>query len=365
MDPRKAKRIGILTGGGDCPGINAVIRAVVKTAIIKFRMEVVGYLDGFWGLIHNKHRRLAFDDVSGILTLGGTILGTSNRANPFRHPREGPEGLSFEDVSDRVMENYRAQKLDALVVIGGDGSLSIAQGLFQKGMDVVGVPKTIDNDLSETDVTFGYATAVSNATEAIDKIHTTAQSHHRVMLVETMGRYAGWIALAAGVASGGDVILIPEIPYDLAVVSERVLERSGKGKRFSIVVVAEGARPKGGQPVVDRLVEDSTDPWRLGGVCRKLALDIEEKTGLECRVTILGHLQRGGSPVPTDRILATLFGCAAMDLVAERRFGHMVALKNGRVRPVKIAEAVAKQKLVPPDHPLILSTKALGVCFGE
>jgi phosphofructokinase-like protein len=365
MGQTKARRIGILTGGGDCPGINAVIRAVAKTAIMKFGMEVVGYLDGFWGLIHDKHRSLTFDDVSGILTLGGTILGTSNRANPFRNPREGPEGLTFEDVSDRVMEHYRKQKLGALVVIGGDGSLSIALGLFEKGMPVVGVPKTIDNDLSETDVTFGYATAVYNATEAIDKIHTTAQSHHRVMLVETMGRYAGWIALAAGVASGGDVILIPEIPYDLEVVSEKVRERSRKGKRFSIVVVAEGATPKGGGPIIDRVVEDSTDPWRLGGIGRKLAVDIEGKTGLECRVTVLGHLQRGGSPVPSDRILATQFGYEAVRLVVEGRFGHMVALKDSLVVPVEIAKAVAKQKLVPPDHPLILSTKALGVCFGE
>ena len=361
----KPKRIAILTGGGDCPGINAVIRAVAKTAIMKYGMEVIGYRDGFWGLIHDKHRCLDVEDVSGILTLGGTILGTSNRANPFRHPQKGPQGLSFQDVSDQVMENYGKQKLDALVVIGGDGSLSIAQGLCQKGMNVVGVPKTIDNDLCETDVTFGYATAVFNATEAIDKIHSTAQSHHRVMLVETMGRYAGWIALAAGVASGGDVILIPEMPYDLEVISQKVCERSRKGKRFSIVVVAEGAKPRGGEMVVDRVIEESTDPWRLGGISRNLAVDIEKETGQECRVTVLGHLQRGGTPVPSDRILATRFGCAAADLVAEGRFGLMVALKNNRIVPVELDKAVAKQKLVPPDHPLILANKAIGVCFGD
>jgi phosphofructokinase-like protein len=365
MVRREPGRIGILTGGGDCPGINAVIRAVTKTAIMKHRMEVVGYLDGFWGLIHDRHRRLDFDQVSGILTLGGTILGTSNKANPFRHPQEGPGGMSLEDVSGQVMENYRKEKLDALVVIGGDGSLSIAQRLHQKGMEVVGVPKTIDNDLSETDITFGYATAVFNATEAIDKIHTTAQSHHRVMVVETMGRYAGWIALAAGVASGGDIILLPEIPYDLDVICEKVIERSQKGRRFSIVVVAEGAKPKGGKPVVDRVIEDSTDPWRLGGIGRKLAMDIEEKTSLESRVTVLGHLQRGGSPVPSDRILATRFGCAAVNLVVERRFGQMVALQQGRILPVELAKAVAKQKLVPRDHPLIMATKSIGVSFGE
>jgi 6-phosphofructokinase 1 len=342
-----------------------VIRAVIKTAIMKYKIEVVGYRDGFWGLIHDKHRHLDFDDASGILTQGGTILGTSNRANPFRHPREGPEGLTFEDVSDRVLENYRKQKLDALVVIGGDGSLSIAQRLYEKGMEVVGVPKTIDNDLSETDVTFGYATAVFNATEAIDKIHTTAQSHHRVMVVETMGRYAGWIALAAGVASGGDIILLPEIPYDLDVICEKVCSRSRKGRRFSIVVVAEGAKPKGGKPVVDRVIEDCTDPWRLGGIGRKLAMDIEKKTDQESRVTVLGHLQRGGSPVPSDRILATRLGCSAMDLVVEARFGHMVALQKGRILPVELAKAVAKQKLVPPDHPLIMATKSIGVSFGE
>lgn len=365
VNQKKTKRIGVLTGGGDCPGINAVIRAVTKTAIMKYGMEVVGYLDGFWGLIHDKHRLLSYDDVSGILTLGGTILGASNRADPFRLPQKDSDGLGFQDVSDQVMENYRKQGLAALIVIGGDGSLSIAQGLFEKGMEVVGVPKTIDNDLSETDVTFGYASAVFNATEAIDKIHTTAQSHHRVMLVETMGRYAGWIALAAGVASGGDVILIPEIPYDLEVVCQKVIERSKKGKRFSIIVVAEGAKPRGGELVVDRIVEESTDPWRLGGVCRKLALAIEEKTGLECRVTVLGHLQRGGSPVPCDRILATRLGCAAVDFVMKRRFGDMVALKGNRILSVKIAKAVAKQKLVPLNHPLIVATKAMGICFGE
>ena len=359
------ERIGILTGGGDCPGINAVIRAVSKTAMVKYGLEVVGFKDGFWGLIHNQCRTLSYDDVSGILTLGGTILGTSNRANPFREAREGPEGMVFEDVSDRVMEHFQNNLLRALVVIGGDGSLSIAQGLFEKGMPVVGVPKTIDNDLSGTDVTFGFATAVANATEAIDKIHTTAQSHHRVMVVETMGRYAGWIALAAGVASGGDVILIPEIPYDLDVIARRVEDRSRRGKRFSIAVVAEGAKPRGGGVVVDRVVEESTDPWRLGGVGRKLALDLEKKTGLECRVTVLGHVQRGGSPVAADRILATQFGCAAADLAAAGEFGKMVALKGNQVVSVEIAGAVARQKLVPSDHPLITANKALGVCFGD
>jgi phosphofructokinase-like protein len=357
--------IGILTGGGDCPGINAVIRAVSKTAMVKYGLEVVGFLDGFWGLIHNQRRVLSYDDVSGVLTLGGTILGTSNRANPFREAREGPDGLIFEDVSDRTMEHFNRNELQALIVIGGDGSLSIAQGLFEKGMPVVGVPKTIDNDLSETDVTFGFATAVANAAEAIDKIHTTAQSHHRVMLVETMGRYAGWIALAAGVASGGDVILIPEIPYDLDVIARRVQERSRRGKRFSIVVVAEGAKPRGGEVVVDRVVEESTDPWRLGGVGRKLAMDLEKTTGLECRVTVLGHVQRGGSPVAADRILATQFGCTAADLAVAGDFGKMVALRGSRVVSVDIARAVARQKLVPPDHPLIVTNKAIGVCFGD
>jgi 6-phosphofructokinase 1 len=365
MSAKDPDRIGVLTGGGDCPGINAVIRAVSKTAMVKYGLQVVGFVDGFWGLIHNQRRILSYDDVSGILTLGGTILGTSNRANPFREARQGPQGLIFEDVSDQVMKHFRDNRLKALVVIGGDGSLSIAQGLFEKGMPVVGVPKTIDNDLSGTDVTFGFATAVSNATEAIDKIHTTAQSHHRVMVVETMGRYAGWIALAAGVASGGDVILIPEIPYDLDVIARRVQERSRRGKRFSIVVVAEGAKPRGGEEVVDRVIEESTDPWRLGGIGRKLALDLEKMTGLECRVTVLGHLQRGGSPVAADRILATQFGCAAADLAATGEFGKMVALRGSRVVSVDIASAVAQQKLVPIDHPLIVANKALGVCFGD
>jgi len=358
------RRIGILTGGGDCPGLNAVIRAVAKTAMNVHGIEVFGIRDAFRGFVEGDGYPLHYHDVSGILTQGGTILGTSNKHNPFRFPVErGGKGV-FRDMTRALLANARKWKLDACVLIGGDGTMNIGTRLARLGLPIVGVPKTIDNDLAETDVTFGYDTAVACVTDAIDRIHSTAMSHHRVMVIETMGRYAGWIALKAGVAGGGDIILIPEIPYDLRKVVRKVAERSRTGRRFSIVVVAEGARPRKGAMTVERVLTDSHDPIRLGGVGAKVAQEIEQASGLEARYTILGHLQRGGTPTAYDRALATRFGHHAMELVAAGRFGRMVCLKGERVTSVPVARAVAKLKLVPRSHPLIKAAQALGVSFG-
>jgi phosphofructokinase-like protein len=359
-----AKRIAVLTAGGDCPGINAVIRAVVKTATNDYGMQVVGIEDGFLGLIEGRWHDLTYDQVSGILTLGGTILGTSNKDNPFKYPTGEKDGAPvFSDVSDRVIRNFERIGADMLIGIGGDGTLHICNELAEKGLPVIGIPKTIDNDVDCTDYTFGFDSAASTATEAIDKIHTTAQSHHRVMVVEVMGRYVGWLALYAGVGGGGDIILIPEIPSDLEVVCRRVVERSKRGRRFSIVVAAEGATAGGGE-VVRKIVEDSTDPVRLGGIADVVAGEIERRTGLETRVTVLGHLQRGGTPTVFDRVLATRFGSKAAELAEEMRHGVMVALRCEDIVTVPIADAIARLKKVPPDHHLVKCAVSVGTSFG-
>jgi phosphofructokinase-like protein len=302
---KKIKRVGLLTGGGDCPGLNAVIRAVTKSLILRHEIEVFGFEDGYDGLLASRYRPLSYDMVSGILQSGGTILGTSNKADPFNYPIAINGKSVRRDLSDEAYKNFNDIGLDALICIGGDGTMAIAKRLIQKGMPIVGVPKTIDNDIQGTDITFGHNTAVTIAAEAIDRIHTTAQSHHRVMLVEVMGRYAGWLTLNAGLASGADIILIPEIDYDFDCICRIVQGRSKKGRRFSIIAVAEGAKPRGGERVISRIVSDSPDKIRLGGIAIKLGNQIEDATGLETRATILGHLQRGGSPTPFDRILAT------------------------------------------------------------
>ncbi len=358
-------RIGILTGGGDCPGINAVIRAVAKKAILHYGLEVIGIEDGYDGAIHNRHRKLAFSDVSGIITQGGTILGTSNTANPYRHGVKKNGKLEFEDVSAKTVENIRNLDIDCLVCIGGDGTLTIASQLMQDGVPIIGIPKTIDNDLRGTDTTFGFDTAVFVATEGIDRLHSTAQSHHRVMLVEVMGRNAGWIALHAGVAGGGDIILIPEIPYDINVIVEKVKERSRTGKRFSIIVVSEGARAKGGNVVVQRVVKESTDPIRYGGVGFVLGSEIEALSGIETRTVVLGHLQRGGVPTPYDRVLATRLGTRAVDLVQSGTFGYMVGIKCNSLVDVPLEEVAKGQRTVPPDDPLIQAARDVGTCLGD
>jgi len=358
------KRIGILTGGGDCPGLNAVIRGVAKACMRKFGIKVVGIEDGFAGLVQRKVIDLTWERASGILTQGGTILGTTNRANPFAWPADPDRPEITEDRSDQVVDYIHELGLDTLVCIGGDGTQTIAHKLGKKGIQVVGVPKTIDNDIEGTDITFGFDSAVTTATEAIDKIHSTAMSHHRVMVVELMGRYAGWLALHAGIAGGGDVILIPEIPYDINAVCSLAVERSKKGKRFSIIVVAEGARPQNGEPVIRRRVKGSPDPIRLGGIGQKVAHDIEEKTDLESRVTVLGHLQRGGTPTPFDRVLATRFGVKAAELCYDGVSGVMVALRGSEIIGIPLADVSEKNRRVAPDHPLIEAANGVGVCMG-
>ncbi|OGX03438.1 MAG: 6-phosphofructokinase [Omnitrophica bacterium RIFCSPLOWO2_12_FULL_50_11] len=361
-----SKRIGILTAGGDCPGLNAVIRAVAKSAF-GFGWEVVGFEDGFQGVVENRFRWLENEDVSGILTHGGTILGTSNVANPFRYPVgvRGKPPARFRDESEKVVACIRELGLAALVCIGGDGTLSIGAQLLRKKVPVVGVPKTIDNDLSGTDFTFGFDTAVTCATDAVDRLHTTAASHHRVMVLEVMGRYAGWIALYSGMAGGADVILIPEIPFRINAIASCVRERNQRGKRFSIVVVGEGAKPKGGKMVVKRRVQSSTDPIRLGGIGYVVGNGIEHATGIETRVSVLGHIQRGGSPTARDRNLGTLFGNKAVELIREGKIGYMAALRGSEIVSVPIGEAVRKLKLVPKNHPLIRAARAIGISFGD
>jgi 6-phosphofructokinase 1 len=361
---KEIHRIGVLTAGGDCPGLNAVIRAVTKSALGQYHLEVMGIEDGFLGLIENRMKPLDNEAVSNILTVGGTILGTNNKTDPKRFPVEVNGILEYRDVTGRCLENIACNKLDALVVIGGDGSMSVTSGLVRAGINCIGVPKTIDNDLFGTDVTFGFATAVSIATDALDRVHTTAASHHRAIIVEVMGRNAGWIALHSGMASGADVILVPEIPYNIEIVNEYVKGRSQRGKRFSIICVSEGARPAGGEQVVNRVDPTSADPIRLGGIGQKVAGDIEGATGIETRAITLGHVQRGGTPVAEDRVLATEFGSKAIELLAAGENGRLVVMKGRTVTHIPLEEAEGKQRLVPRDHPLISAARNVGTCFG-
>lgn len=353
-----------MTGGGDCPGLNAVIRAVVKTAIHDYGMDVLGIEDGYEGLLEKRARQLTSEDVSGILTHGGTILGTSNTANPFRMPVEKGRKIIFQDQSGRALRHFKEWELDALVAVGGDGTLASAYKLFPKGVPVVGIPKTIDNDLAGTDYTFGFHTAVSIATDALDRLHTTAASHHRVMILEVMGRNAGWIALYAGSAGGADIILIPEIPFHMKVICEEVKRRAGKGKRFSLVVVAEGAHPAGGQQIIKHWDKKNPYPVKLGGVGQWLAKRIEEITDIETRAAVLGHIQRGGTPTAFDRNLGTVFGTYAVSLLHQNCFGNMVSLQGQKVGCVPLKDAVRHPKKVPLDHQLIKASKAVGTSFG-
>jgi phosphofructokinase-like protein len=360
-----SKRIAVMTGGGDCPGLNAVIRAVVKTATGKYGWTVFGFKDGYRGLITDDYLELKHQSVSGIIERGGTILGTSNRDNPFKFRIEADGAVHYVDRSDQVIQNLKKLNIEALVVIGGDGTLASARDFAAKGLRVIGVPKTIDNDLNATDLTFGFMTAVDTATEAIDRLHTTAESHHRVMVLEVMGRYAGWIALHAGIAGGADVILIPEIPYSLEKVAKKIYERKKNGKNFSIVVVAEGARAEREELTVRTVLKDSPDPLRLGGIGQKVAEQLELQTGDETRYTILGHLQRGGHPTPFDRILSTRYGAAAVEFIAAGQSGMMVSLQGSRITAVSLDEAVGKLKTVPPDGELVQAARGIGVEFGN
>jgi 6-phosphofructokinase 1 len=366
--PTNIKRIGVLTGGGDCPGLNAVIRAVTKTAIWQHGIEVFGIEDGFQGLIEDRVRPLTARDASGILTRGGTILGSNNRCNPKRYcvrvdPVTGPV---WENVTDRCVDTAKRHGLDAIIVIGGDGTMASAAPLVEAGVNIIGVPKTIDNDIVGTEITFGFLTAVNTATEALDKLHSTADSHHRVMVCEVMGRNAGWIALTAGVASGSDIILLPEIPFDLGHLAENVEFRMRKGgPGFAIIVAAEGARPREGQQIVDRVDPTSPDPIRLGGIGRWVADELAKRTGVETRSSALGHIQRGGGPIPADRILATHFGYHAIKVLMEGKQGRMVVRQGNVFGDVDLLFAAGKQRLVPVNHPLIEAARAIGTGFGD
>ena len=355
------RRVGVLTGGGDAPGLNAVIRAIVK-AEANNDIECVGIEDGFDGLIEpNRLRSLQPCDVTGILRRGGTILGTTTQ-NPFAHPM--PDSAVAADCSERVLTNFRDAKLDALVVIGGDGTMAIAHEFHRRGLPLVCVPKTIDNDIVGTESSFGFDSAVAFATDAIDRLHTTAEAHRRVLVVEVTGRYSGWIALHAGVAGGADAVLIPEIPFDLTTVCARIHERDQWGARFSIVVVAEGARTVGGERfALERAHEGRLE--RLGGIGAWVAKEISIRTGKESRTAVLGHLQRGGPPTSVDRLLATRFGGKAVELLQASEFGTMVALEARRIVTRHLCEVVGKIKNVPLDSDLVQTARALGITFGN
>jgi 6-phosphofructokinase 1 len=365
----KIKRIAICTGGGDAPGLNAVIRAVTLAAINR-GWEVYGIRDGFNGLMMPEQYlegglvRLTRERVKGITHLGGTIIGTTNQGNPLKFPIKSADGQMQEiDRSDELVRAFQLHEIDALISVGGDGSLSIANTLAQKGLWVIGVPKTIDNDLDETVITFGFDTAVSFATECLDRLHTTAASHHRVIVVEVMGRYAGWIALECGISGSADVILIPEIPYDPSRVAKKIMDREEHGSKFSIVVVAEGAKPKGG--TVSVVSREPGRAERLGGAGEKVADELQALTGKETRLVVLGHLLRGGSPTCFDRLIALRFGAAAVRALEEGQRGIMVALDPPTVKYVPLEMATRRMKTVPLDSDVMLTGRDLGICFGD
>ncbi len=359
------RRVALSTGGGDAPGLNAVIRSCVLSALSR-GWEIYGIRRGYGALLgEDTIVRLDSDSVRGITHLGGTILGTTNRGNPFEWPTQGEDGtIQTVDRSDELLTAFRAHGFDAMISIGGDGSLSIANRLAEKGMPVVGVPKTIDNDLAVTQVAFGFHTAVETATDAIDKLHSTAESHERVMVVEVMGRHTGWIALHSGVSGSADVILIPEIPYDIERVAAKIRQRYQRGRRFAIVVVAEGAVPRDGSASFVEGAQPGAAA-RYGGIAERVARDITELTGFESRSLVLGHLQRGGSPTSYDRLIALRFGAAAMRLVAEERFGTMVALDPPEILAVPIADAIRQLKRVPTHSDIVQTARDLGTSFGD
>ena len=359
-----SKRIGVVTGGGDCPGLNAVIRAVAK-ASAKRGWECVGILGGYEGLLESQRAvPLDYQILSGLLTRGGTILGTANRGRFSAKVGYNENRALPKELLEGVKIGMEALGLFALVCIGGDGTLSIAQQLFEYGIPVVGVPKTIDNDLEGTLFTFGFDSAVSSATDALDRLHTTAESHNRVMVLEVMGRYAGWIALYSGVAGGADVILIPEIPFSYESVCAKIKQRENLGKKFTIIIVAEGAREKG-HDFVTSATDREIGEARLGGIGALVAAQVEKRTGKESRVCVLGHLQRGGSPTTFDRALCSMFGATAVELVAAGEFGTMVAFTGPQIGAVKISDAIGKIKAVRPDGNLVRTARALGICLGD
>ncbi|HEY8498999.1 MAG TPA: ATP-dependent 6-phosphofructokinase [Clostridia bacterium] len=360
----KRKRIAVLTSGGDCPGLNAAIRAVVKTAINNFGYEVIGFRDGYKGLVGNRFDKMKLSDVSGLLDKGGTILGTTNRYDPFRVVLPGKEEKCETDMSDRIKDNLAMHEIDCLVVIGGDTTIRYAAKLAGKGIPIVAIPKTVENDVYGTDITFGFMTAVNTATQAIDKLHSSAESHHRVMILEVMGLISGWIALESGIAGGADVILIPEIPYDINKIARAIFERKNAGKGFSIIVAAAGA----GARLKSGLAENNIT-YNAGfyheGECSYLAAELEKLTSIEHRITVLGYLQRGGAPCPFDRILATRFGASAVKLVEKGEYNRMVCVDHQQIKSVPLEEVAGKARLVSETEELVQIARDMGVCFGD
>lgn len=360
-------RVGILTGGGDCSGLNGVIRAVTRAAIIQYDAEVIGIEGGFDGLIKGQTQELTIRSTRDILTLGGTILGTTNKGNPFEYREVGSDGnIMVNDFSDIAVKTYKELKLDCLFVVGGEGTLEIGYKFFQKGIPIIGIPKTIDNDLEKTDYTFGFQTAVQVACDAMDRLHTTGRSHHRVMILEVMGRNAGWIALESGIAGGAHIILIPEIEYEVKNVIKKIVLRANGGSPFSIVMIAEGAKEKGGQTIkAEEANERLQGVEKLGGIGFHLAKQIEKMIDLEVRTTVLGHIQRGGSPNSFDRVLGTRLGSFAVDAAAQNKFGTMVALKTPDIVLVQLKDLAGKVRKISLDSQLIHCAESIGINMGR
>ena len=359
-------KIGLLTGGGDAPGLNAVIHAFTRTCLNKFNdCEIIGYKFGYRGLFKNEFIPLNLETTSGILHKGGTMLFSSNKDNLFDYAIEENGVTIKKDMSDVAVENMKKEGVNVLVVLGGDGTLTSARDFSNKGVNVVGIPKTIDNDLGATEITFGFDTAVSIVTENLGRLHTTAESHHRVMVVEVMGRSAGWIALSSGIAGSADVILLPEFPYTLDAVVKKILDRDRRGKKFSIIVVGEGAKEKGGSEVIGKVVSDSPDPIRFGGIAAKIAADLEPLLENEVRSVQLGHIQRGGETTAADRILSVRYAYAAAELIEKQIFGKMVCLKNGEMSYEDLNKVISSNKYVTENHELVKVARAIGISFGN
>ncbi len=363
------KRCLVLTGGGDCPGLNAVIRAIVKRAATEPDWEIVGSIDAFNGIMKDPPEMMLLDNskVAGIHVKGGTILGTTNRGGPFNYPVQQADGSWVEqDRSDELLGILKRENIHAVINIGGDGSQAISQSLFEKGVNIVGVPKTIDNDLMSTDFTFGFQTAVEIATDALDKLVTTAESHHRIMILEVMGREAGWIALYTAIAGGAEICLLPEMPYDINKLKEKIEQRTRSGRGFVNIVISEGAYPKGGDSSTTKMDESGYRNKYLQGAGYKLAYDLKQAgVDTSIRTTILGHIQRGGSPCVFDRLLATQFGVKAFELVLDHKFGQMVSFIDNEITDVTIKEAIIDFNLVKPDSYLVHAAKSMGIIFGD
>ena len=353
-----------MSAGGDCPGINAVIRAATRTAW-RHGWDIFGFLGGYGGIVEPSYWLLDRTNTSGLLHRGGTILGSNNRYNPMAYPVEEDGKIVFKDCTAQSIRNVADLGIEGIIAVGGDGTLNISREMIKHGLKVVAVPKTIDNDLPDTDQTFGFDTAVATATEALDRLHTTAESHHRVMVLELMGRYAGWIALVSGIAGGADVILIPEIPWNIEAVTRKILDRKANGKPFSIVVVAEGTPAPDGTQVVRQRIEGSHEPIRLGGIGQVVGDLIEKHTGIETRVTVLGHIQRGGSPSPFDRVLATRLGVAAAEAAIAGEWNVLVRLKGIEVTKIPLEQVTPGIKKVPVDGEMVRTARAIGICLGD